>query len=358
MSEQVLNIEGLGGLQDAFRQNPAEFQAFVKGIIAATVQQTTGTTAALPVAPVMLGQVLDIYRRVSSIKRQTVKNNVNSLMIILRRTLGKSDPEKIPLTAIDKGVIFKYQEAITSEYTAGVQDEIERRQAVSRAHRTSKSTIAQARSIWCARGIDMVSRYESEGLAMPPCLEGFLTCKTRGERMKKDYVIPDNPEAVFARILQSIEVKRVLDPGVFVIFWIVIGAGLRQRELRDADWKHVIERDGKLVYQGGFGKNGRTIIVPFQESAAAVLREFRKESGPLCDYLAGRRLNFFLRSRGLSMTQKAAHELRAFVASRIFEQSPRAAQAWCRHSSLTVTEQAYSRYARRPEIPNVLGGVQ
>jgi len=352
----ALNATGTDALHDAFRQNPQAFEAFVSGIIAATVQKTTGATAALPPARVMLNQVLEVYQRISTIKTRSAKNNVLALQMILRRVLRESDASKIPIAAIDKAVIFRYQELLAKEYTADVKDENERRQVIARALRTSKSTIAQARSIWCARGVDMFSRLESEGLVMPESLKGFLTCKTRGEKIKKDYVIPDDPKATFERIFREIEVKRAFDPAVYVAFWVIVGSGLRQGELRRGDWKHIIDRDGLLVYQGGLGKNGQTIFVPFQDRAAAVLREFRKEVGPLCDYDAGRRLNFWLRSRGLALCQKSAHELRAFVASKIFEVSPRAAQAWCRHSSLTVTENAYSRYATRPSIPNVLGG--
>jgi integrase len=344
-------------LQQAYQSDRAGFECFVAGILAAggSLQERIPEAISLPAPAATLDQVLALYERTSTITRHSVKNNIGCLKLIVRRVLGEEDPAKVPLTALTKGLLFRYQEMVVAEYSPGIDDPIARREATTKALRSSKSVIRQARSIFSGRNVDFISRYESEGLIMPPNITEFLRCKIRGEVQRKSYSTPDNPEQVFERIFQAIEAKRSYDPGLFLALWMIAAFGLRQRELKDATWEHITERDGVLFYHGGCGKNGNVILVPSQERGAAIIREFRKPSGRIVDARAGRRLNFFLRSHGLTMTQKAAHEIRAWIGARIFEQQPRAAQSWLRHSSLTITEAAYAaRYAKPPTVPNVL----
>ena len=60
MSALALNPAGIAELSD-----PAKFQVFVSGIVAAAVQQAASNQpAALPAPPVMLNQVLEVYERI------------------------------------------------------------------------------------------------------------------------------------------------------------------------------------------------------------------------------------------------------------------------------------------------------
>jgi integrase len=344
-------------LQQAYRENPEEFKTFLLGAFVAgnIALPAPEQVKALPAPAATLDKVIDAYQRFACIIPATITNNVGSLKLIIRRVLGESDPAKVPLTDLTKGLLFRFQELVVSEYTNGAEDPIARRERTTLALRSSKSTIRQARCLFSGRNVDFISRYESEGLFIPPNITDFLRCTIRGEVQKRFYATPDNPQETFERIFKAIEAKRSYDPGVYLALWVIAAFGLRQRELGDARWEHLTERDGHLCYSGGLGKNGQPIFVQGQERAAKVLREFRKKAGPIIDARAGRRLNFFLRAHGLTMTQKVAHEVRAWVGAKIFEQQPRAAQCWLRHSSLVITEAAYAgRYAKPPTIPEVL----
>ncbi len=336
-------------LQQAFREDPQGFELFVAGVLAAG--QRTAPLNALPPPTTNLGQIFDLYGRISCVAARTTKNNMHALAKIISCVLGESDPSKVALGAVDKTLIFRYQELAASAYTAKAADELGKREALSRALRSTKSAIAQARCVFVGRGIDLLARYESEGLHIPPCVRDFVTCKTRGEKRKKNYVSATHE--FFQGLFEAIEVKRAFDERVYLAFWIIMAFALRQGELRNARWEHLVEKDGKLFYWGGVGKNGETIRVQAQERAATVLRDLRKECGTIVDYEAGKRLNWFLRARGLK-TQKAAHELRAWIGSLIFEKDPRAAKEHLRHSSLKITEDSYCRYVRPAQTPNVI----
>src|SRR5688500_3043107 len=105
--------------------------------------------------------------------------------MIVRRVLGESDSSKVPLTELTQGMLFRYQELAARKCLAKISDPVAKREALTDVLRSTKSAIRQARSCFGGRGVDFISRFEAEGLVIPPNILEFVKCKIRGEQQRK-----------------------------------------------------------------------------------------------------------------------------------------------------------------------------
>jgi integrase len=345
----------LDAMPEAFR---AAFNAFMAGAFAAG-QASSAEPKAIAAPAATLADVFTVYERVARVTKRTAKQNMGALLLILEKLDGrKPDASEVSLERLTGGLLTRYQDAVASEAVQGLPDGPQRRMALEKGLRTSRSYIAQARSVFSARGFDLLRRYrEQDSLVIPPNVREFLTCPLQGSRQKKVYQIATAEQFAMAR--KKIEQLRHADPCVHLAYWLCSNA-LRAGDVLALDWKNLQDDGhGGVEIVGLVGKNGKADAIALQAATVAALREFRRPAGPVVDKKAIRRLNALLRSCGFA-TQKLSHELRAKTLADIWAfqgpgGGPVAAQALGRHSSPLITFTAYAaRYLPRPKIAEVL----
>ncbi len=296
-----------------------------------------------------LADVTEIYTRVASIGTRTVKNNVLSMLKVIEKVEGKRKlAGEIPLTSIDKALASRFQDACLKEYsTAAAKDDSAQRIARERALLSSRSTIAQARSIFSSKSDqDLIERYAQSGVIVPACVKEFAKAKLRGKKASQQYR-PASSD-VIKGTFEAIETMKA-DRDVYVAFWFLVGAALRRKEVRNLRWEHVVMRDGGPWICGGAGKDGMEIQVPIQSKAFEAIKPFRKAEGFVIVQRSdkwARRLSKWMRDQGWQTT-KTLHELRAYCGSLVYQKNPLAAMHLLRHKSIAVTEKHYCRYVQQ-----------
>ncbi|MCF7762793.1 MAG: site-specific integrase [Verrucomicrobia bacterium] len=308
-----------------------------------------------------LSQVFEVYPTIAMISDRAIKNNMGSLLLVFRWARGADvDPAKVSLSEVNKDLLRKFQAAMVEAYVsrlgAGASPQAQR-VARDRALRSSRSLFNQAKSLF-NRDKDLIDQYKAAGLGIPSCVDEFCGAKAQGKLSRDVYYPPDDGiiRETFARAMELPE----LDQGMFLLFWLSVGTGMRRGEAANATWESMIDRDGRLWVAGGVGKDGRSIQIPVidsllkdytAESPQKILRAARGTGFILPGELRMRhdtipyKLNLWLSNLGWK-DDKKLHALRAFVGSRVFEVDPRTAQYYLRHKSLTTTEKFYSHFSR------------
>jgi integrase len=316
--------------------------------------QVRGVKAAPKVAATM-GEVEPLYRQFAKIG--SIDNNVWAMGKVLKTVFNVKGEEwkKISLDHVNELLVVKFQNAMIDEYRKDAEkNEPAQRQATELAKRSSKSIINQARSFF-NKDKSLVKLYTEAGLYIPPCVTEFMTVKVQGKIDKGEYLAP--PDSVVQAAFTEIGKVALRDPNVFIAFWFATGAGLRRGEIRQCRWEYLVERNGITWISGGIGKDGKTIEVPMQKTALEALAPFRKAEGRIMGTEMGlefaKRLNSWMKFQGWN-TEKKMHELRAYVGSLIYQQSPLACMRFMRHKSIAITEKFYVRYGKTASIPDVL----
>lgn len=316
-----------------------------------------------------LKEVFEHYDTIAMISPRAAATNKLCLMQIFKvvRDDENLQPENVYTDQLSRQLVKDYQRAMVRKYEALVPaekrgDESAVREARDRADRTSRSVVNQARSVFSRRN-DFIEEYLAAGLTVPECVNGFNTCKRQGKNSKANYHAP--ADSVMRAIFANVQSLQQSDLNAFVCFWLALGTGARRGEIARMQKKHFRDVDGVLWVSGGMGKDGEVIQVGVQERAVAIIRERLSALKEPDDFiLAGskteryydtpNRLNSWLRSQGMTDTQKVMHELRAWVGSKIYEQSPLAARDYLRHKDESTTSKSYGRYVRVKAVTNVL----
>lgn len=303
-----------------------------------------------------LARVIVLYLQHASVLKRTARNNSLSLLKMLERVRGAPvKSETVPLTEINESLVLNYQTAVAAGHCEKApKDEVSQREAKERALRSSRSAVIQARSIFSRRGeMDMIRVYEANGVMIPECVSGFMTCKLRGKPNKASYNVP--ADSTVEASLEQIELMKA-DLPVYLGFWLATGLGLRRKEIHYSKWEHVIEVNGRGWFQGGIGKDNLLIQVPFQSRAYEAILPYRKSEGWIIEERGdrwARRLSDWMRGQGWR-TRLTLHELRAYSGSLIYARNPVAAMRFLRHKTLAVTERNYVRYGLHSEPIDVL----
>src|SRR6476469_9006401 len=120
---------GLDALQQAFRADPAVFNAFVAGVAAAVAQQTQPEKSLPDAVPTQCSSSIPELPSFRSGPPATTS-------WLCERSSNASWASAIrprySLTAIDRTLIFRYQELAVSEYTQGLTNELAKREAMAR----------------------------------------------------------------------------------------------------------------------------------------------------------------------------------------------------------------------------------
>jgi integrase len=304
-----------------------------------------------------LAQVILLYWKHTIVLKKTARNNALSLLKMFEVVNGRAvRPENVSLWELTPELIRNYQQMSERKYIEALgsdPDPAAIREARERALRSTRSTITQARSLFARRGeIDLWEIYRANGIEIPPSVERFCACRVRGKH-KTDYKAP--PDDVVQRSFDAIELMKK-DVSVYLAFWLAVGAGLRRTEIRFCKWEYLKQVDGKPRIMGGIGKNGKEIDVPLQLRAYQAIEPFSRQDGfmiPERGLRWSRRLAAWMRGQGWQ-TRLAGHELRAYIGSLIYRESPLAAKQFLRHGSIIVTERNYVRYGGTAHVPDLL----
>ena len=303
-----------------------------------------------------LSRLILLYLRNASVDKKTAKANSRSLLRILDVVKGaKVRPENIELSELSPALIRNYQAQMVEAYCkAAPPDHQSQREAKERALRTSRSVIAQARSLFARRSNDIREIYRENGIEIPTCVNEFCACTVKGQSTKREYRAPT--DEVVQRSMENIELMKA-DRDVYLGFWFAIGACLRKSEIKYLCWQHVVEVDGQPRVMGGTRKNGFLLDVPMQSRAYKAILPFKETTGFVIRERGdrwARRLSFWMRGMGWS-TQKTLHELRAYTGSQLYMKvSPVVAMRILGHSSIQVTEKNYLRYGLKADKVDVL----
>ncbi len=299
-----------------------------------------------------VANVIKVYKEKSPVYSKTAGKNVWALKFVLRTCGLSTNLETVNLTELTESLVPQFQKRLVERYVSKAVSESAKREARELALRSSRSLLAQARSMFTKRG-HIRDDYAAEGIVVPASIDGFITARRQGRSTKREYHAPD--DSVIQATFAEVEGFKESDPDLYKAFWIAVGAGLRRGEIRRLEWSHFVERNGKTWISGGIGKDGEHIEVPIQSKAYAKLSEFRKDKGLFISGgdMPARRLNEWMATHGWN-TQKKIHELRAYIGSLIYQVSPVAAMQFMRHKSIRVTEAFYVRYGSAAQPVDVL----
>jgi integrase len=308
-----------------------------------------------------IGEVCAAYGRLATTGSKA--ENVNALFRIFE-VLGtnRASAAKLSTTVLTPAWLRQFKAKFVAarvQYLAGD----EARRAERRACITGGAYVRFAR---CIVSREMRQLYRDEGLRLPPNIEEFIA-----ERVFKSVTVDYNPASdsiitdTFAFFERLAGAKSMLGMNLFKAFWLVIGTGLRKGEASRTEWGHFEEHGGETFLAGAVvGKDGLDVRVPVMPQAWARLQGLRQAQGLVLEGGASevkdrvwRRLARVMRKRGWK-TQKKAHELRAYMISKIAEtHGLSVASEWARHKDPGLTRRKYGRYLKLKGIAVALPGL-
>lgn len=294
------------------------------------------------------------YVETATIK--TAGRNVKMMKHLLK--LAGKNPEGSS-DQLGAHTVWAFQQAMVK--AAGDVDQVLRARAVVSAN----SILRQARSVFAA---GVMPAYQDLVL---PDLTGFLKApKLKGPAVQ--YVAP--PREVIERIGKEYPGLRESDPGAYAAFLLGAFLGLRNNEVRVAEWAWV-EQDGEAGWWLRLAtkphwrsktSRGRDVEIP-----AGVLAELQAVRGASVEGIAGdpaylvpahheternvrvfRRLNLWLRARGLdeAMFPKGFYELRKYFVNRAAWSGGTYRAARAAGNSPAVVERYYSDSGGRAPV--------
>ncbi len=301
-----------------------------------------------------LPEVYSTYEAAATIK--TAPRNVKMMRHLLK-VAGK-DPDG-STSQLGAHTIWEFQQAMIRK--AGDDDQVKRGRAVVSAN----SMLRQARSLFAA---PVMPAYKDLVL---PDLAGFMKApKLKGPALQ--YVAP--PRAVIERIGAEYGELRPSDPGAYAVFLLGAFLGLRNNEVRVAEWSWV-EQDGAGVWWLRLATRPhwktKTSRARDVEIPAGVLAELQAVRGASVEGIAGdpvflvpahhatergtrvfRRLNHWLRARGLDaeVSPKGFYELRKYCVNRAAWAGGTYRAARAAGNSPAVVERYYSDSGGRAPV--------
>lgn len=307
-----------------------------------------------PKADTTIGQILAKYEiSPADAKPATRKANINSFKNLLRTVLGKDvDLDLLAASAIN-GSLAKTWFNIASQAVQNEQSQT----AQGSVRRSANSVIAQAKSLFVPRALEF---YHDNELELPNVQEFLLACKTRKftKAIKTDYHAP--AETVIQQTLK--DWQALDDRDLFLVIGHSLSFGLRKGEIIQAKWNWHTTRDTvPCLDSSGDFKNGSGFLQvraldPFYTIMLSTIEARKWRGEPDAFIIPGsdtyrkesiyRTVSHWMRARGWE-TQKTVHEFRAYSGSQVaMRYGIYDCSSWLRHSSVKVTEQAYSRYVK------------
>jgi len=296
----------------------------------------------------------DAYSAGVDIDPNTVKNNKNSVGLILRRVLGDGfDVEGARVSVFSAQLLRDFAaRSIARRKVACAELPVEvARERLESAQRTIKSTVQQARSLF-ARAALQSSAYAR--LSLPDLREVMELIV--GASTVKAYEPP--AAGVVERIARDAVGLRESNRGMWLALMLEVNGGLRRGSavLARWDWFTVVEADGKGVpvavdLRVGVAKGGRSVL-RFDAGLYRDMVAFKGDGGGEVFVLPGESeverlgvcagLVAWLKERGLDRRQPN-HELRKLYGDRKYsEHGAEEAQRALGHSDAKLTSRVYA----------------
>jgi integrase len=336
-----------------------------------------GTRSSRPLASI--GECLQVFRQnPEGLKTVTIGKHVSALRCVLRTagvlspTATDEDLARLSTSELTAALVSRYRAAVVK--SADPEDEHD--PAVRKARISANSYLRQARSIFSRH---MLEHYQARGLHLPADLEKFR--KAPGFRkVRIEYSPPD--DKLLMQTFELLERLWTTKSGkardrrraVYTAVCLACGAGLRKSEISRAKWSWFVQRDGSAWVQSDtLAKNGSVVDVPvvsdwwprLRKIRAYQLRTWRAQRRrgrrPLDDFLLEgtmtqrteevfRWVGRWMRRLGWK-TEKAIHEFRAWVGSKVAERYGFALAAkFLRHGDESTTRRFYGRYVKMKEM--------
>ena len=310
-------------------------------------------------ADTTLAQIINTYTLSPVDANETTrKANVNNFKNVVRHVHGKdADFERLPASLINAELAASWFNQASREVLA---EDSQTEQGSIR--RSANSIMQQAKSLFVPRALEA---YAEADLELPNVAEFLAKCKTRKftKAIKTDYHAPK--EEIIQQTLKDWQALQNRD--LFLVIGHALAFGLRKGEITQVRWNWHTTRDTVPCLDAtGDMKNGLGFLQvraldPFYSLMMTTIKE-RKWEGKPADFIVNgtdtyrtealfRNVSAWMRARGWE-TQKTVHEFRAYSGSQVaMRYGIYECSSWLRHSSVKVTEQAYTRFVKlfRPD---------
>lgn len=298
-----------------------------------------------------IGQVLVEYEKAKIVRRP--EDTRNALLNYLR--IAGDGLEKLSTSSLTDAQVRKFLRNYIKVQSVRTKNSTE-----DARKRSANSILRQARSVFSTGARSL---YRDNGLLLPD-LRAWLDEPGYPRVTKDDYNPPD--DSLIAKTFAEFTAFKNTDLNAYIAICLACGAGLRKGEIARVRRNSFVTRDGIVYVTGIPQKKGGLLDVPILEDwyqrIVAVI-----PPGATDDYLLTghetersewtfRRIAEWMRALGWK-TQKAIHEFRAYVGSKVAdEHGIGAASQFLRHADPSITKRAYSRYMTMKKLVNVKFG--
>ncbi len=306
-----------------------------------------------------LSKVMAVYQElcIGKVDPNTVRQNINSLRLVVRRGLGKESMTDEAVGALSSAVL-------TGKLVSDFEDWMARAAVIQeRDLESNKRSVAaylrHAKSFFKETALP---RYPEKGVKLPD-LKGFMDRAV--EPASKLVRLPPSDKLLEATFEGAMELRKTDRPAY--IAWLLGLCSLRRGEIAQAKWTWLSELNGAqfIVLPSDMTKSGATRMVPIDPRVVGELEEFKAircrgldadeesfilpspnigQGKPNCRLRAQnvfKRANEFMRACGWK-TNHTLHEMRALYLMWVRDSfGLDSAQAVAGHSSSTTTQNSY-----------------
>lgn len=294
-----------------------------------------------------LGELLDMFVRLSDCRPFTRRGYSVAFLRVVRRGLGNDDMTDSAVRQQSSGVLTGQ---LVGAYEEWMHKSAE--QAGRCAVSTKRSVAADLRNSRAVLKRELRPRFREGGLTLPD-LTDFME---RGTARAPRVVHLPAPDELIERTFAAANDLRQTDRMAYVA-WLLGVSSLRRREISLARWSWAQRLRGRpyLVLDAAAAKSGSARAVAVDERVLAELDSFRQCEGAHPDYILPgpvgarlrgqaifRRVDAWMRRLGWT-THHTMHEMRAYAVRRVRqEHGIEAAQAQAGHSCARTTIDHYA----------------
>jgi len=307
-----------------------------------------------------IGQVIEMYeseaRAIGEPGKSTVRQNISTLRRIVRVARKVREPDKQPVSILDRDLVRAYANAVIPEEKAGDSE------VVAARRRSVRSDLRQARSVFkrSMRGL-------YEPLNLPDTLQGFLDYMVCVDPpVNRDEYTTDERAILRAVKGEKGEFGSALrerdDKDVYVVWLLAFHLGMRANEIAKARWAWIVDGEMEIRERPdeGFDPKGYSGWVPIHDQVMAELVKNKRPDDPYIvpggSYTARynsvtRELATWMRAQGWRRNH-CAHELRAYRGQRWRDEyGTEVMRDWLRHASEQTGMKHYTTNHNRQHAP-------
>lgn len=327
-----------------------------------------------PRAATTIGAILRVYEYATSldVSEETQDANGKALRLCLRRALGlpvlprtaTKEEREVDAAEIDAQAATILTKGLAQDYYEHMREECNKlkragdQAGANRLVLTWTSNLMQGISVF----IPATHRlYEKAGLTLPPTLNDFMAAAKAGKGSMKANYYPPREKTMETTLHEWV---KMTDKRMFLTIGLELCFGLRAGEVPQIAWGMFTTERGRplldsrrvAMVKGGTAEIVVPPIDPFwRVFVNRIERENWKDKDteavvPVTDHEYDellRGIGAWMRGLGWE-TAKKSHALRAYVGGLLaMKWDIYRASVWLRHSSVKVTEQAYSYFLKQ-----------